>query len=86
MQNLSTTKWLEYREYTIERIKDSIVLWEPYWHVHVTDIYHPELFALIESEWPNFDSVLGVHENGGGLNPNRRYVIPNRDDLSHTYI
>ncbi len=81
MKQLSTLKWLEYREYTIDRIQNATVQWEPYWHVHLQDVYHPELFEYINMEWPDFDSVLGVHDNGGELNPNRRYVIPNRDDL-----
>ena len=81
MQTLSTSKWSEYRDYTVDRIRSSVVDWDPYWHVHITDIYHPELFDYINMEWPDFDSVTGTHNNPEGMNQNRRYVIPNRDDL-----
>ena len=37
---LSTSKWKEYRQYTVDKIKNSTVTWEPYWHVLIGDTLH----------------------------------------------
>jgi hypothetical protein len=57
MEKLSTLKWLEFREYTIDRLDDTGVEYEPYWHVFIEDVLHPELFTMVQTEWPDKDKV-----------------------------
>ena len=49
---LSTNKWSEYRNYTINRLLESSVNYDPYWHVIVNETLHPELFHLCKINWP----------------------------------
>lgn len=79
MKYLSTEKWAEYRAYTANRIASATVDWEPYWHVLVEDTLHPELFALVEQEWPDFDAV-DYNKNVPGHNQNRKIYQPNNPD------
>ena len=79
MEHLSTSKWNEYREYTVERILDTGVDYDPYWHVFIEDILHPELFELVKIEWPDFETCLW-NTNVEGQNQNRKIFQPNRDD------
>lgn len=84
MKNLSTSNWNLFRNYTVERIRAASVLWEPYWHVEVQDILHPELFALTQSCWPDYDNTSMVTDNSlfEHLSPHRRYTYTNRHDLN----
>ena len=79
MQHLSTEKWAEYRAYTANQIARATVDWEPYWHVLIQDTLHPELFALVEQEWPDFDTV-DYNKNVPGHNQNRKIYQPNNPD------
>lgn len=83
MKNLSTSKWTEYRKYTVGRILNASVLWEPYWHVEIEDVLHPELFEMCAKCWPDYDSIPAVTYNkyNPSLSPHRRYTNPNRHDL-----
>lgn len=84
MKNLSTKNWNEFRNYTIERIRAAVVLWDPYWHVEVEDCLHPELFELTQTCWPDYDTTALVTDNSfyGHLSPHRRYTYTNRHDLN----
>jgi hypothetical protein len=86
MEHLSTEKWNEFREYTVSRIRNSAVNWDPYWHVVIEDTLHPELFEYIQMDWPN-DNWSPNHPN---LNPNRntRHAWPCYAEnlMSHTEI
>lgn len=79
MENLSTLKWNEYRSYTVERILDTGVEYDPYWHVFIDNILHPELFNLVLVNWPDW-SKLPIHKNVGGQSQKRNIFQPNRDD------
>ena len=68
MEHLSTSKWNLFREYTVDRIRNATVTWEPYWHVVVEDVLHPELFTYVCIVWPE----QGWSPNNRGLNPNRK--------------
>jgi len=68
MNNLSTSKWKEFRDFTVERLKNVTVNWKPYWHVYIQDTLHPELFECTKTFWPKEDWV----PNNTGLNPNRK--------------
>ena len=74
---LSTSKWKEYRQYTVDKIKNSTVTWEPYWHVLIEDTLHPELFDYVNIEWPDFEKV-DYHRNVPGHNQNRKILNPNQ--------
>ena len=81
MNNLSTYNWKRFREYTIDRIRNSTVDWEPYWHIVIEDTLHPELFALVEQHWPEFNSI-DYYKNPKGFNQNRKYTpLETRKDL-----
>lgn len=83
MKDLSTFKWAEFRAHTVEKIRNATILWDPYWHVEVPDILHPELFEMCVTNWPDLDNIRAVTENRwSGLNENRRYITPNRHDLN----
>ncbi len=85
MQHLSTEKWAEYRAYTSNQIASATVDWEPYWHVLIQDTLHPKLFALVEQEWPDFDTV-NYNKNVPGHNQNRKIYQPdNPDGLAFWY-
>jgi len=68
MEHLSTSKWNLFREYTVDRIRNATVTWDPYWHVVVEDVLHPELFTYVRIVWPE----QGWSPNNRGLNPNRK--------------
>tara|TARA_R110001592_G_scaffold43527_1_gene140946 strand:- start:556 stop:1128 length:573 start_codon:yes stop_codon:yes gene_type:complete len=68
MEHLSTSKWNIFRNYTADRIANAIVQWEPYWHVYVENVLHPELFTYVRIVWPE----SGWNPNTKGLNPNRK--------------
>jgi len=81
MNNLSTYNWKRFREYTVDRIRNSTVDWEPYWHVVIENTLHPELFALVEQQWPDFKSI-DYNKNPDGFNQNRKYTpLETRRDL-----
>ena len=52
---MSTRNWHFYTNYTTKNIRNSTVLWEPYWHVLVEDFLHPDLLQLCNNQWPNMD-------------------------------
>ena len=79
MKNLSTEKWAEYRAYTANQIANATVDWEPYWHVLVEDTLHPELFVLVEQEWPDFETI-SYDSNPQGYNQNRKIYNPAKPD------
>jgi len=86
MKHLSTEKWKLYRNFTVDKIKNSTVDWDPYWHVYIRDILHPELFKQAKDAWP----TGGWSPNNINLNPNRKlrrawkdYVI---NIMEHTDI
>lgn len=84
MENLSTSKWKEFTDYTVNKIETCRVDWDPYWHVVIEDTLHPELFALVENEWPDYD-VVEHRTNVEGFNQNRRYTMAEREDLPFWY-
>ena len=73
MNTLSTYNWKKFREYTVDRIRNSTVDWEPYWHVVMEDTLHPELFTLVEQQWPEFNRI-DYYKNPEGFNQNRKYT------------
>ena len=79
MNNLTTSKWKEYRDYTVDRIVKSTVDWNPYWHVLIENTFHPELFSFIKTEWPDFENC-NYRKNVKGFNQNRKIYNPNQPD------
>jgi len=79
MEHLSTEKWNEFREYTVERFDSTGVDYDPYWHVFIEDILHPELFEIVQIEWPDFETCAW-NKNVPGQNQHRKIFQPNRDD------
>ena len=75
MNNLSTSKWKEFRDYTVDRIRMSTVDWDPYWHVLIPDTLHPDLFQLVKEEWPDFSKIT-YYKNPEGFNQNRKIYDP----------
>jgi hypothetical protein len=83
MENLSTSKWKEYQDYTIERFNSTSVEYDPYWHIFIEDILHPELFELVLAEWPDFEAgkcQWAFSKNAPDQSPNRKIYQPNRPD------
>lgn len=77
MSYLSTAKWTDFQEYTVNRIRTAKVDWDPYWHVLIQDTLHPELFEMISNEWPNmYDDAVVTHSNPVGYNQNRKIFHP----------
>ena len=82
---LSTSKWKEYRQYTVDKIKNSTVVWDPYWHVVINEILHPELFNYVKIEWPDFSSI-NTSKNPKGYNQNRNIYNPaSKDGIKFWY-
>ena len=79
MSILSTIKWQEYRDYTIDRIASTGVDYDPYWHVFIEDILHPELFEMVQIEWPDFDACAW-NTNIEGQSQHRKIFNPARND------
>lgn len=79
MSTLSTIKWQEYQDYTIDRIASTGVDYDPYWHVFIEDILHPELFELVQTEWPDFDTCAS-NTNIEGQSQHRKIFNPARND------
>ena len=79
MEHLSTEKWTEFREYTVERFDSTGVDYDPYWHVFIEDILHPELFEIVQIEWPDF-KTCAWNKNVSGQNQQRKIFQPDRDD------
>lgn len=77
--NMSTSKWNEFRDYTIDRIETATVDWEPYWHVVIENTLHPELFEAVEIDWPDYDSVA-YNRNVPDHNQNRKIYNPNTSE------
>ena len=83
MEHLSTSKWKEYQDYTIQRFDATGVDYDPYWHVFIEDILHPELFELVQIEWPDFEAgrwQWAFSNNAINQNQNRKIYQPNRTD------
>ena len=81
METLSTSKWNEYREYTLDRFDSTGVDYDPYWHVWIEDVLHPELFEFVNMEWPDFESgewKWAYSNNAIDQNQNRKIYQPNR--------
>tara|TARA_B100002019_G_C21221340_1_gene574926 strand:+ start:722 stop:1354 length:633 start_codon:yes stop_codon:yes gene_type:complete len=79
METLSTSKWREYRDYTIDRFDSTGVDYDPYWHVFIEDILHPELYETVLMEWPDFETCAWA-KNVPGQNQHRKIFNPDRDD------
>jgi len=79
MDSLSTSKWNQYKEYTIDRFDSTGVDYDPYWHVFIEDILHPELYETILVEWPDFETCAWA-TNVAGQNQHRKIFNPDRDD------
>ncbi len=77
---LSTNKWSEYRNYTINRLLKSSVNYDPYWHVIVNETLHPELFHLCKINWPKVEDNLH-NKNVPGHNQHRDIWNPDREEL-----
>jgi len=73
---MSTINWNDYRQYTIDKINNAVVDYEPYWHVKLDDTLHPELFNLCKQEWPDY-SCVPYTTNHKGFNQNRKFTSPN---------
>ena len=72
-------KWQEYRNFTINQIRNAQVCWEPYWHAILKDTYHPELLQLCYDNWPEM-SVETMRKNPANFNQNRLMYIPEQGD------
>ena len=72
-------KWQEYRNFTINQIRNAQVCWEPYWHAILKDTYHPELLQLCYDNWPKM-SVETMRKNPANFNQNRLMYIPEQGD------
>mgnify|MGYP001166778283 FL=1 len=79
MNNLSTLKWKEFRDYTVDTIRSATVDWDPYWHVLIKNTFHPDLFTLIKTEWPDFETC-NYRKNVTGFNQNRKIYNPEQPD------
>jgi hypothetical protein len=83
MEHLSTSQWKEYQDYTIERLNSTSVDYDPYWHIFIEDILHPELFELVLEQWPDFQAgqcQWAFSKNAPDQSPNRKIYQPNRPD------
>ena len=79
---LSTKIWKKYRDFTINKLKNATVDWNPYWHVVVEETLHPELLHLCNTEWPNFKTITaGTRAQPQGFNQNRSIFIPESGEI-----
>jgi len=79
---LSTKIWKKYRDFTINKLKNATVDWNPYWHVVVEETLHPELLHLCNTEWPNFKTITaGTRTQPQGFNQNRSIFIPESGNI-----
>ena len=79
---LSTKIWKKYRDFTINKLKNATVDWNPYWHVVVEETLHPELLHLCNTEWPNFKTVTaGTRAQPQGFNQNRSIFISESGEI-----
>ena len=77
---MSTIFWEKYRKYTVAKIQQATVEWEPYWHVVLEDTLDPELFELCKQNWPD----MGTHKtrkNPTEFNQNRAIYIPEQGTI-----
>lgn len=72
---MSTYNWQIFTQYTAENIKNSQVIWEPYWHVLVEDYLHPELLQLCNKNWLDMD-VYANQDQPKSYNQHRRSYNP----------
>ena len=76
---MSTSKWAEYRAFTCDKIRNSIVCWDPYWHVLIENTLHPELYELVVKKWPDFEKI-NYSNNYHMFNQNRKIYNPDNPD------
>lgn len=68
---MSTYNWKKYRDHTVAKIQQATVDYDPYWHVIVNDVLHPELYQLCLEKWPRLEENLQKEKNYLGMNQNR---------------
>jgi len=79
---LSIETWKKYRNFTINKLKNATVDWNPYWHVVIEETLHPELLHLCSTEWPDLKTVtVGTRSQPQGFNQNRSIFIPEAGDI-----
>ena len=72
---MSTISWEKYRKYTVAKLQQATVEWEPYWHVVIKDTLDPELYELCMQNWPNMATEMS-RTTPEGFNQNRAIYIP----------
>lgn len=77
---MSTISWEKYRKYTVAKIQQATVEWEPYWHVAIESTLHPELYDLCMQNWPDMIKV-NSQKNPQNMNQNRYIYIPETGDI-----
>jgi len=76
--------WKKYKKFTIDQINNSELSYDPYCHLVLDTVFHPELFAQISKHWPLGDSAWV--KNTQGLNRSRiQYALPGRDGFWHDF-
>ena len=77
---MSTISWEKYRKYTVAKIQQATVDWEPYWHCCIEDTLDPELLQLCNTNWPDMATEMS-RKNPAGFNQNRAIYIPESGNI-----
>ena len=77
---MSTISWEKYRKYTVTKLQQATVDWEPYWHCCIKDTLDPELLQLCYTNWPDMATEMS-RKNPEGFNQNRAIHIPESGNI-----
>ena len=66
--------WQECEDYTLKQIRDSIIVPEPYPHLCINEIFHPDCYERIIRHWPS-----QIYFDGQQIAAGKKYDAPEPD-------